>query len=58
MAVLSMLSHQMSQELPGVDLNRVTYLEGQAAKYLSMAEDEERDRSPIYLAPNIHPYTA
>jgi hypothetical protein len=57
MAVLSMLSHQMSQELPGVDLNKIQYLEGQAAKYLSMAEDEERDRSPLYLAPNISVYT-
>jgi len=52
-----MLSHQMSQELPGVDLNKIQYLEGQAAKYLSMAEDEERDRSPIYLAPAIACYT-
>jgi hypothetical protein len=57
MAVLSMLAHQMSQELPGVDLNRIQYLEGQAAKYLSMAEDEERDKSPIYFAPNISVYT-
>jgi hypothetical protein len=37
---------------------RVQYLEGQAAKYLAMAEEEERDKSPIYFAPNIHPYTA
>jgi hypothetical protein len=57
LAVVSMLSHQMSQELPGVDLNRVQYLEGQAAKYLSMAEEEERDRSPIFLAPAIACYT-
>lgn len=57
MAVLCMLSHQMSQELPGVDLNKIQYLEGQAAKYLSMAEDEERDKSPIYFAPNISVYT-
>jgi len=57
MAVLSMLAHQMAQELPGVDLNRIQYLEGQAAKYLSMAEDEERDKSPIYFAPNISVYT-
>ena len=57
MAVLCMLSHQMSQELPGVDLNKIQYLEGQAAKYLSMAEDEERDRSPIFLAPAIACYT-
>jgi hypothetical protein len=57
MAVLCMLSHQMAQELPGVDLNKIQYLEGQAAKYLSMAEDEERDKSPIYFAPNIGVYT-
>jgi hypothetical protein len=52
-----MLSHQMSQELPGVDLAKIQYLEGQAAKYLSMAEEEERDKSPIYFAPNISVYT-
>ena len=57
MAVLCMLSHQMSQELPGVDLAKIQYLEGQAAKYLSMAEEEERDKSPIYFAPNISVYT-
>jgi hypothetical protein len=58
LAVVSMLAHQMSLELPGVDMNRVAYLETQASKYLSQAEEEERDKSPIYLAPNISPYTA
>ena len=57
MAVVSMLAHQMALELPGVDMNRVAYLEGQAAKYLSQAEDEERDKSPVYFAPNISVYT-
>ena len=57
LAVVSMLAHQMSLELPGVDLARVQYLEGQGNKYLSMAEEEERDRSPIYFAPNISVYT-
>jgi hypothetical protein len=57
LAVVSMLAHQMSLELPGVDLARVQYLEGQGNKYLSMAEEEERDRSPIYFAPNIGVYT-
>jgi hypothetical protein len=47
----------MSLELPGVDLARVQYLEGQAEKYLNMVEQEERDRSPLYLAPNISVYT-
>ena len=57
MAVVSMLAHQMSLELPGVDMTRIQYLEGQGSKYLSMAEEEERDRSPIYFAPNIGVYT-
>jgi hypothetical protein len=57
LAVQNMLAHQMSMELPGVDLQRVQYLEVQAEKYLNLAESEERDKSPIYLAPNIWCYT-
>jgi hypothetical protein len=57
LAVVNMLAHQMSMELPQVDLGRIQYLEGQAEKYLAQAEAEERDRSPIYFAPNISPYT-
>jgi len=33
------------------------YCEQQAEKYWMMAEQEERDKSPIYFAPNISPYT-
>jgi hypothetical protein len=44
-------------ELPQVPMDRIQYLEGQAEKYLNLAEAEERDRSPIYLAPNISVYT-
>ena len=47
----------VSMLLPGVDMARVQYLEGQAEKYLGMAEEEERDKSPIYFAPNISVYT-
>jgi hypothetical protein len=57
LAVQNMLAHQMAMELPGVDLARVQYLEVQAEKYLNLAESEERDKSPIYLAPNISVYT-
>jgi hypothetical protein len=57
LAVVSMLAHQMSIELPQVDLARVQYLEAQAEKYLALAEVEERDRSPIYFSPNIGVYT-
>jgi hypothetical protein len=56
-AIQFMLGHQMSMILPGVDLARVQYLEGQAEKYFIMAEAEERDKSPIYFAPNISVYT-
>jgi hypothetical protein len=58
MATLAMLSHQLSLELPSVPLDRVQYLETQAEKYLNLAEQEERDRSPIYFAPNVSVYTA
>ena len=57
LAIQCMLAHQMSQELPGVAVDRIQYLEGQAEKYFQMAEQEERDKSPIYMAPNISPYT-
>ena len=52
-----MLAHKMSLELPGVDMARVQYLESQAMKHLGRAEEEERDKSPIYFAPNISVYT-
>lgn len=56
-AVVMMLSHRMSLELPGVAMDRVGYLEKMAGQYLYEAEQEERDKSPIYLRPNISVYT-
>lgn len=56
-AIQFMLGHQMSMILPGVDLARIQYLEGQAEKYFQQAENENRDKSPIYYAPNISVYT-
>jgi len=56
-AVVNNLAHKMSMELPQVDINRIQYLETQAAKSLNEAEQEERDKSPIYWAPNISVYT-
>jgi hypothetical protein len=56
-AIQYLLAHQMSLILPAVDLARAQYLEGQAEKYFQMAEAEERDKSPIYFAPNISVYT-
>jgi hypothetical protein len=56
-AIQYLLAHQMSLILPDVQLVRSQYLEGQAEKYFIMAENEERDKSPIYFAPNISVYT-
>jgi hypothetical protein len=47
----------MAMELPQVDMARIQYLEAQSEKTLALAEAEERDRSPIYFAPNIGVYT-
>jgi hypothetical protein len=56
-ATVMMLAHRMSLELPAVGMDKVAYLEKMADKYLYEAEAEERDKSPIYLAPNISVYT-
>jgi hypothetical protein len=56
-AVVFLLAHRMSLELPQVATDRITYLEQQAEKHLNRAEQEERDKSPIYFAPNISVYT-
>lgn len=57
LAIQNMLAHQMAMELPSVAGDRISYCEQQADKYWAMAEAEERDKSPIYIAPNISYYT-
>ena len=56
-ATVMMLAHRMSMELPQVSPDRIAYLEKMATQYLYEAEQEERDKSPIYFAPNIAVYT-
>lgn len=56
-SVQASLSHKLSLQLPGVDINRVQYLENQADKLFMQASNEERDKSPIYFQPNISYYT-
>ena len=56
-AIIMNLAHRLSLELPQVPMDRVQYLERMAAQYLNEAEQEERDKSPIYWAPNISVYT-
>lgn len=58
LAIQSMIAHQMSMELPQVPLDRIMLLKAQADEYLFQAEQEERDKSPIYFAPNIAVYTS
>jgi hypothetical protein len=56
-SVQASLSHKLSLQLPGVDVTRIQYLEGQADKLFMQANNEERDKSPIYFQPNISYYT-
>lgn len=58
LAISSMLAHRVSMVMPQVEVGRIQYLEGQAEKNFNAAEQEERDKSPIYWAPNISVYTA
>ena len=51
------LSHKLAMQVPGVDLARIQYLEGQAKINLLDAENGEEDGAPIYFQPNISPYT-
>jgi hypothetical protein len=57
MAIQNGLAHQMALELPNVTPDRITYLEQQYEKHLMLAQSENRDKSPIYLQPNISAYT-
>ena len=56
-SVQASLSHKLSLQIPGVDMGRITYLEQQAEKLFMQANNEERDKSPIYFQPNISYYT-
>jgi len=56
-AIQYLLAHQMSLILPQVDQGRIAYLDAKAEQYFQMAENEERDKSPIYFSPNIGVYT-
>lgn len=51
------LSAAVAKLLPGIDENRIARLTAEAAELTRTAEDEDRDKSPIYFAPNISYYT-
>lgn len=51
------LAHQMACELPQVADARLLYCEQQYEKHMLMAQNENRDKSPILISPNISMYT-
>jgi hypothetical protein len=55
--VQAALSHKIAMQLPGVDINRVQYLEKLALTARTEFEEEDRDKSPIYFQPNYSYYT-
>lgn len=56
-AVVSMLAAKLAMEYAEVDPQLIPMLDAKAEKALYIAQQEERDNSPINLAPNISSYT-
>jgi len=56
-AIVAMLAAKMALELVEVDVNLIPLLDAKAAQALAVAQAEERDNSPMMIAPNISPYT-
>jgi len=58
MAIVWGLTHQVAAIMPQIDPARIQYAEAQYEKHLRLAQDENRDKSPIFWAPNISYYTS
>jgi hypothetical protein len=56
-AIVAGLAAKMALELVEVDVNLIPILDQKAAMSLNIAQMEERDNSPMMIAPNISPYT-
>ena len=56
-AIVAGLAAKMALELVEVDVNLIPILDQKAAIALNIAQMEERDNSPMMIAPNISPYT-
>jgi hypothetical protein len=56
-AIQAQLSHRAAKLLPGIDPGRIAMLKQDAAEMTLTAEEEDRDKSPIYFRPNISYYT-
>ena len=56
-AIVSMLAAKMALEIVEVDAGMVPMLDAKAERALYVAQAEERDNSPMMIAPNIAMYT-
>lgn len=56
-AIVAGLAAKMALELVEVDASMIPMLDQKAAIALNIAQMEERDNSPMMIAPNISPYT-
>lgn len=56
-AIVAMLAAKMALEIVEVDPQMIPMLDAKAAQALMIAQAEERDNSPMMIAPNISPYT-
>ena len=56
-ATIAMLAAKLAREIVEVDAAITSQLDADAAVALARAQNEERDNSPIYMAPNIAAYT-
>lgn len=56
-AIVSMLAAKLAMEFVEVDSSIVPMLDAKAQQALYIAQQEERDKSPINLAPSISAYT-
>lgn len=57
-AIVAGLAARMAWEMIEVDAKMIPLLEQKAALAMSVAQAEERDNSPVNIAPNISMYTA
>jgi hypothetical protein len=56
-AIVSMLAAKMALEILEVDAGMISMLDAKAERALYVAQAEERDNSPMMIAPNIAVYT-
>ena len=56
-AIQGQLSHRLAKLLPGIDPGRIQMLKQDAAEATLSAEEEDRDKSPIFFRPNVSYYT-